>query len=126
MKRAVNLLVVLGLLAVLAAGAVWWLLRDKDPEGGDAAGPGPTKSPVLTMGTKGVEKSITDRLTARTGRDVVAECPDRVEQTVGTKFRCEVYFADDEDVTTIAVVKMTGGGGQFSWTTEAAETAEEK
>lgn len=122
MKRVVNVLVLFGIAALIAAAIAWWLLRDTGPEG---KGPEPTKSPVLTMKTKGVEKSISERLTARYGRQVVAECPDEVEQTVGTKFECEVYFKDDKDVRTVAKVKMTGGGGRFTWKTEDATPQDE-
>ena len=123
MNRFRNLLVLLGVAAVIAAAAWWWLHRDDDATAKKDAEP--TEKPVLMMKTKVVEKSIVDRLTARYGRQVVAECPDEVEQTVGTGFDCEVWFEDDEDTRTVAKVKMTGGGGQFSWTSEGAEDSDE-
>ena len=114
MKRFQSALIIIGALALIAAGVVAVFLRDEAPE---SASPESTEKPVLMMKTKGVEKSITDRLSATTGRKVVAECPDEVEQTVGTKFDCDVWFEDDKDTRTVAKVKMTGGGGKFNWKT---------
>lgn len=122
MKRTVNGLVLLGLGALIAAGVAWWMLRE-DPE--TATPDAVEESPqVLMMGTGGVEKSIVERLGARYGREVVAECPEEVEQTVGTEFECDVFFADDTETRTVAQVTMTGGGGAFEWTTENAPDEE--
>lgn len=123
MKRLQSIVVrefvVIGLVFLIAALIAGWKLGwGQDDE--ETAGPKATESPVLTMRTNGVEKSIRDRLGARYGREIVAECPDEVEQTVGTKFECDVYFKNDDTTRTVAKVTMSGGGGQFKWTTEDA------
>lgn len=109
--------VVLGVLALVAAGVAAYLLRDQgSPEGAD----GSTAAPANLMATGGVEKSISDRLTARTGRAVVAECPEKVDALVGTTFTCEARYEGDDAVRSVVNVKITGGGGQFQWNAEQA------
>jgi len=116
--------VIIGLL--FAVGA-WWAGEkfgwgpQEDEETPAAT---PTEDPDPTMKGRIVEKSIIDKLGAKYDREVVAECPEDVVVTVGTTFECDVWFADDEDVRTVAEVEMTGGGNQFSWTTVNAKDAQ--
>lgn len=123
MKRLIDALIVLSVLAIIGAGVLYWTLRDDDDGERDRAGV-PESAPVSRISSDGVEKNISERLTARTGRTVTVECPDKVNELVGTTFECEASFEGDADVATIAKVEITGGGGQFSWTSENAETPE--
>lgn len=123
MKRLIDALIVLSVLAIIAAGVVYWTLRDDD--GGEQDRAGVPQSPdVSRISSDGVEKNISERLTARTGRTVSVECPAKVNELVGTTFDCEASFEGDSEVATIAKVEITGGGGQFSWTSENAEEPE--
>lgn len=120
MKRMVNGLIVLAVLALIGAAVVWWLLRDSTPsEEQDRAGR-PSEKPVSLISSTGVEKNIARRLTARAGREVEVECPPQFNELVGTTFDCQARFADDAEVATVAKVKVTGAGGQFTWTSENA------
>ena len=124
MKRLIDALIVLAVLAIVAAGIVYWNLRDDD-EGSepDRAGvPGQVEASLIS--SAGVEKNIAERLTARAGRDVTVECPDEVNELVGTTFECDAFYTGETDIATVAKVEITGGGGQFEWTSENAETPE--
>lgn len=124
MKRLIDALIVLAVLAIVAAGIVYWNLRDDD-EGSepDRAGvPGQVEASLIS--SAGVEKNIAERLTARAGRDVTVECPDKVNELVGTTFECDAFYTGETDIATVAKVEITGGGGQFEWTSENAETPE--
>jgi hypothetical protein len=124
MKRLIDALIVLAVLAIVAAGIVYWNLRDDgDSAEPDRAGvPGEVEASLIS--STGVEKNISERLTARTGREVTVKCPDKVDELVGTTFECDAFFAGESDVATVAKVEITGGGGQFAWTSENAETPE--
>lgn len=123
MKRLIDALIVLSVLAIIGAGVLYWTLRDDDGDVPDRAGV-PKEAPVSLISSDGVEKNISERLTARTGRTVAVECPDKVNELVGTTFECEAFFEGDAEIATVAKVEITGGGGQFSWTSENAETPE--
>ena len=109
----------MAVLALIGAAVMWWLLRD-DPEERDRAGRPSQEDAVSLISSAGVEKNIARRLTARAGREVDVVCPPRVNELVGTTFECEASFADESEVVTIAKVEITGGGGAFEWTSEAA------
>ena len=77
-----------------------------------------TVKPVVLMSTDGVEDNIERRLTAREGRAIKAECPKKVDQAIGTKFTCDVFFAGREDAIAVANVVIDGPNGEFSWKSE--------
>jgi type II secretory pathway pseudopilin PulG len=125
MKRLIDVLIVVAVLALIAAGVMWWLLsQDDESESDRVGGQKPSEQAASMISSTGVEKNIADRLTARAGREVKVECPPQVDELVGTTFECQAYFAGDTDVATVAQVEITGGGGQFEWTSENAETPE--
>ena len=76
------------------------------------------------ISSKGVEKNISNRLTAVSGRQVDVVCPDKVNELVGTTFDCNASFAGDDTVRTVATVEITGGGGKFTWKSEDAPDTE--
>jgi hypothetical protein len=77
--------------------------------------PTPTVRPVKYMSTDGIIENIERRLTQHEGRQMKATCLKRVPQTVGTTFRCKVYFAGRADYIATAHVKIDGPGGEFHW-----------
>lgn len=124
MKRLIDALIVLSVLAIIAAGVLYWMLRDDGDDGEQERAGVPQSPDVSRISSDGVEKNISERLTARTGRAVTVECPAKVNELVGTTFDCEAFFEGDTEVATIAKVEITGGGGQFSWSSENAEEPE--
>lgn len=125
MKRVIDALIVLAVLSLIAAGVVWWLLSRGDESEQDRAGqPQQSEEAVSLISSAGVEENIARRLTQRAGREVQVECPPKVNELVGTTFECDASFVGEEGVATIAKVEITGGGGQFEWTSENAETSE--
>ncbi len=119
MKKLIDALIIVGVLALIAAAVMWWLLRD-DTDERDRAGRPSQEDAVSLISSAGVEKNIARRLTARAGREVDVVCPPKVNELVGTTFQCEASYAGDSEVVTIAKVEITGGGGAFEWTSEAA------
>jgi beta-lactam-binding protein with PASTA domain len=126
MRRVIDGLIVLTVLALIAAGIAWWSLRDDGPDETDRAGGQKQEDPVSLISSKGVEKNIAERLTARAGREVVVECPPKVNELVGTTFECDARIAGDSDVATVAKVEITGGGGQFEWTSTDADEPDDE
>ena len=77
-----------------------------------------TVKPVVLMSTDGVKDNIERRLTQREGRQIKAKCPKKVDQAIGTKFNCDVFFAGREDAIATANVVIDGPNGEFSWKSE--------
>ncbi|GAA3531331.1 hypothetical protein GCM10022234_30570 [Aeromicrobium panaciterrae] len=102
---------------MVIAGAVMWFLQDKDEKEKPEAKE--TVKPVVMMSTNGVQDNIERRLTQREGRAIKAECPAKVNQEIGTKFTCDVFFTGREDAIAIANVVIDGPNGEFSWKSEA-------
>lgn len=101
---------------MVIVGAVMWFLQDKDEKEKPEAKE--TVKPVVMMSTDGVQDNIERRLTQREGRAIKAECPAKVNQEIGTKFTCDVFFTGRADAIAIANVVIDGPNGEFSWKSE--------
>ncbi len=123
MKRLISGLIVLAVLALIGAALAWSLPRDDDPVEQDRGVPRQQDS-ASRISSSGVEQNISRRLTARSGREVDVVCPPKIDELVGTTFDCQAYFAGDKTMQTVAKVKITGGGGAFTWTSENAARSE--
>lgn len=121
-KSATNVAFVVATLLIVA-GAFFWF-RDsmdekKTPEAKE------TVQPVILMSSNGVEDNIERRLTAREGRQIVAKCPKKVDQAIGTKFDCDVFFPGRDDAVATAHVEIDGPNGEFSWKSESNVKSED-
>lgn len=119
-KVAAVVVVLLGVAALLFA------LRScsSDESTDDGAAPDATATPSATpslapakMTTTRIEESIKARLDQNAGQPTRIECPDRVEQKIGTTFSCEVFFADQPGTAAVATaaVEIDGPDGRYSW-----------
>ncbi len=120
-KLATNVAFVVATLLMIA-GAIFWFKDSMGDENTPVVEP--TVAPVVLMSTDGVEENIERRLTSRAGRRVTAECPKKVDQAIGTKFTCDVFFPGRDDAISTAHVEIDGRNGQFSWIAEPNETDE--
>lgn len=114
-KNVINALLVLLVaagVAVLVLGIRMW--RD-DPAAKEKA---PVAPKIVYMSTEGVVANIERRLEGQSGFGLKATCPKKVDEAVGSKFRCSVRRDGQDDKIAIATVKINGEGGQFTWTSE--------
>ena len=120
-KLATNIAFLVATLLMIA-GAIFWfsdmLKERKTPEAKE------TVKPVVLMSTSGVNDNIERRLTQREGRQIKAECPTKVDQAIGTKFACDVFFAGRDEAIATANVVIDGPNGEFSWKSEPKVKAE--
>ncbi len=109
---------------LIVAGAVLFGLRSCGADGGsapdDEASGDPTPSESLApvkMSTDKIAEAIKTRLDERSGQPTRVECPDKVEQKIGTTFECDVFFADQPNTAAVstAVVEINGPDGAFVW-----------
>ncbi|MDR7086687.1 hypothetical protein J2X11_001526 [Aeromicrobium panaciterrae] len=114
-KTATNVAFVVATLLMIA-GAIFWakdnFKEQNRPESKE------TVAPVILMSSDGVEDNIERRLSGREGRPIVAKCPKKVDQAIGTKFDCDVFFPNREDAIATAHVVVDGPNGEFSWKSE--------
>lgn len=115
-KVATRVAFIVATLMVIAGGIMWFLQNRDEKEKPEAK---ETVKPVVLMSTNGVQDNIERRLTQREGRQIKAECPPKVDQAIGTKFTCDVYFSGREDAIAVAHVVIDGPNGEFSWKSEA-------
>ena len=111
-QKAVNTLLLLVLGAGVAALVVAFLAWKNDPAKDEVA---PAAPQVVLMSTSGVVANIERRLEAQTGYGLQAKCPKKVDETVGTRFRCSVRRDGQDAKIAIAHVEINGEGGQFTW-----------
>lgn len=115
MKRIINgalLVVVLGGVAALIFAVMSW---GDDPAKKEVA---PAAPKIVYMSTEGVVANIERRLQGQAGFAVKAKCPKKVDEAVGSKFRCSVRKAGRDDKIAIATVKINGENGQFTWSSK--------
>lgn len=105
------LLVVGGFAAVIFAALSW----NNDPAEKEKA---PEAVKVVRMSTEGVRGNIERRLGEQSGLALKARCPKKVNEAVGTTFRCSVRRDGQDAKIAIASVQINGEGGQFTWTSE--------
>lgn len=117
-KIATVVLILLGVAAILFA------LRScqEDSKDGAAAEPTPSATKTLTpravkMSTVVMERRISARLQVTSGRKIRVECPPKVQQKIGTKFTCEVFFADEPGTAAVSTARVVvdGPDGHFRW-----------
>ncbi len=121
-KSATNVAFVVATLLMIAGAILWFkdsVNEKKKPEAEE------TVQPVILMSTDGVEDNIERRLGEREGRQIVAKCPKRVDQAIGTKFECGVFFPYRDDAIATAHVEIDGPNGEFSWKSEAKIKSED-
>lgn len=115
-KTATNVAFVVATLLMIA-GALFWardnFKNENKPEAEE------TVAPVILMSTDGVEDNIERRLAGREGRQIVAKCPKKVDQAIGTTFDCDVFFPHRKDAIATAHVEIDGPNGEFSWKSES-------
>ncbi|MFI5425647.1 hypothetical protein [Aeromicrobium sp. UC242_57] len=114
-KKLIDLLLLLlvaGGVVALALGVMMW---GDDPAAEEKA---PAVPKVVYMSTDGVVANIERRLEGQTGYGLKARCPKKVDEAVGTTFRCSVRRDGQDDKIAIATVEINGKGGQFTWTSE--------
>lgn len=117
-------------LILLGVAAILFALRSCQNDKESAAAPEPTASVTesvkprsVLMSTVSIENKIKARLETVSGRKISVECPGKVKQKVGTKFDCEVFFADEPGTAAVstASVKVDGPDGHFTWTATPKE-----
>jgi hypothetical protein len=121
-KSATNVAFVVATLLMIAGAILWFkdsVNEKKKPEAEE------TVQPVILMSTDGVEDNIERRLGEREGRQIVAKCPKKVDQAIGTKFECGVFFPYRDDAIATAHVEIDGPNGEFSWKSEPAVKSED-
>lgn len=114
-KTATNVAFVVATLLMIAGAIMWFkdsMDEKKKPESKE------TVQPVILMSSDGVEDNIERRLGEREGREIVAKCPKKVDQAIGTTFDCDVFFKGREDAIATAHVEIDGPNGEFSWKSE--------
>lgn len=111
-QKTVNTLLFLVLGAGIAALVVGILAWKNDPAKDEVA---PVAPEVVYMSTSGVVANIERRLETQTGYGLRARCPKKVDEAVGTKFRCSVRRDGQDAKIAIAHVEINGEGGQFTW-----------
>lgn len=114
-KNLINVLLVLLVgagIVVLVMGIKMW---GDDPAAKEKA---PVAPKIVYMSTEGVVANIERRLEGQTGYGLKAKCPKKVNEAVGSKFRCSVRRDGQDEKIAIATVKINGEGGQFTWTSE--------
>lgn len=82
-----------------------------------------TKAPIRYMSTGGVADNIERRLEAKAGIPLTAKCPKKVNQAIGTTFRCRVLPEGGSKTLSVADVTIDGPGGEFSWTSSSKPLA---
>ena len=82
---------------------------------GDKPAATPSVKPIGDMSTDGIIENIERRLTLHQGQQMKAKCPKRINEAIGSRIDCKVYFAGRKDVIAIAKVKIDGPRGEFSW-----------
>lgn len=107
--NALLFLVVAAGIAALVGGVLMW----KDDPAKDEVAPVAPK--VVYMSTAGVVDNIERRLERQTGYGLRAKCPKKVDEAIGTKFRCSVRRDGQDAKIAIAHVEINGEGGQFTW-----------
>lgn len=120
MKALINVLLVIVVVVFIAV--VVFLIRTSGSDDKTAQAE-PTDKPIVYMGTGGVVDNIERRLEARTGRDLRIKCPEKVDEAIGTTFRCSVRYVGLDDIISKAAVKIDGPGGEFSWKSESVVKA---
>ncbi len=121
-KSATNVAFVVATLLMIAGAIMWFrdsMDEKKKPESKE------TVQPVILMSSDGVEDNIERRLGAREGRQIVAKCPKKVDQAIGTTFDCDVFFAGRDDAIATAHVEIDGPNGEFSWKSEPKVKSED-
>lgn len=103
-----GLLVVGGIIALIFGFLSW----QDDPAAKEKA---PVAPKVVYMSTAGVVANIERRLEQQSGLALAAKCPKKVDEAVGTKFRCSVRRDGQDNRIAIAHVEINGEGGQFTW-----------
>ena len=108
---------------LIGIGALIFGLRscgadDTGPDAGGSDDPAPSESVApVKMSTEQISGAIKAKLDENAGQPTRVECPDKVEQKVGTTFECEVFFADQPDTEAVstASVEINGPDGAFVW-----------
>ena len=117
-KVATVVLILLGIAAILFA------LRSCQEDSNDGAAAEPTPSATQTlkpravkMSTVVMERKISARLEVTSGRKIKVVCPPKVKQKIGTKFSCDVFFADEPGTGAVSTAKVVvdGPDGHFTW-----------
>lgn len=93
------------------------------PESEPSASASPSLAPARMTTTK-IESSIKTRLDEVSGRPTRVECPEKVEQKVGTAFDCDVFYDDDPGTAAVATasVEIDGPDGRYSWESTPKES----
>lgn len=108
---------------LLGVGALLFALRSCTAEDSTAE-PEPSASPSASrslapvrMTTNVISDAIKTRLDENAGQPTRVECPDEVEQSVGTTFECEVFLENQPgtEAVSIANVEIDGPDGAFTW-----------
>lgn len=115
MKALINILLGLSVVAIIAAVIFFFTTRSAEKEQ-DATPPKVEK--VVLMSTSGIVANIDRRLEAQAGFPLKARCPKKVDEAIGTTFRCSVRRESDGQRIAVASVKIVGAGGQFKWTSK--------
>lgn len=109
---------------ILAIGALLVGLRACSADDPAADEPGASSEPTpeeslapVQMSTAQISEAIRTRLDERAGQPTRVECPERVEQKVGTTFECDVFFAEQPNTPPVstATVEINGPDGAFVW-----------
>ncbi|MRK03301.1 hypothetical protein GEV27_17450 [Aeromicrobium sp. S22] len=119
MKALLNLLLGLVGAGIVAAIVLFFMTRADEEE---EAAP-PAENAVVRMSTQGVVANIERKLEAKSGRPLEVRCPKKVDESIGTTFRCSVRAEGGRDRIAIASVEIRGAGGQFGWTSRPVEAA---
>lgn len=114
MKAFINILLGLLVVGVIAAIVLFFTTRANEEESNAAPAPEPEK--VVYMSTSGVVANVDRRLERQIGIPLTVRCPKKVDESVGTTFRCSVRRERDNKRLAVAKVKIRGAGGQFGWT----------
>lgn len=87
-----------------------------DPAATGEPTPEESLAPVQ-MSTQQISEAIRTRLDQRANQPTRVECPERVEQKVGTTFECDVFFAEQPNTPPVstATVEINGPDGAFVW-----------
>ncbi|WP_375003263.1 DUF4333 domain-containing protein [Aeromicrobium sp. CTD01-1L150] len=89
---------------------------DSDAAPSDDPAPSESLAPVQ-MSTEQISDAIKAKLDDNAGQPTRVECPEKVDQKVGTTFECDVFFADQPDTGAVstASVEINGPDGAFVW-----------
>ncbi len=122
-KSATRVAFIVATVMIIAGAVLWYLDSQKEKKHPEAK---ETVKPVVLMSTDGVEDNIERKLTAREGRAIKADCPKKVDQAIGTKFTCDVFFVGREDAIAVANAVIDGPNGEFSWKSEPKVKSEDE